>query len=179
MHLIDDSPADEAFLLELLNTTPFVDRAQRDLLDGEPGRAWLRDRGGDGSAAEQDETRAARRALQAVARGDEGAQSLATLLSGVRLAPSIVDGGVSWDVVELPPDRRLAVRALLAWDALRRTSPGRLRPCANDECALFLVDHSKPNRAHWCSMASCGNRMKARRHHERTRSDASAAEPGG
>jgi hypothetical protein len=30
-------------------------------------------------------------------------------------------------------------------------------------------DHSKPNNARWCSMAVCGNRMKARRHYERTR----------
>ena len=48
-------------------------------------------------------------------------------------------------------------------------SPGRLRPCANDECRLFLDDHSKANAARWCSMAVCGNRMKARRHYERAR----------
>ncbi|MCZ2822796.1 MULTISPECIES: CGNR zinc finger domain-containing protein [unclassified Modestobacter] len=179
MQLVDDSPADEAFLLELLNTTPIVDRAQRDTLDGEPGRAWLRERGGDGSAAEQGATRAARDALQAITRGDEGAQSLAPLLSDVRLAPLIEDEGISWSLTDVPPARALAVRALLAWDAVRRTGPGRLRPCANDECALFLIDHSKPNRARWCSMATCGNRMKARRHHERTRAEASAAESGG
>ncbi|MGW0016543.1 CGNR zinc finger domain-containing protein, partial [Streptomyces tendae] len=26
------------------------------------------------------------------------------------------------------------------------------------------MDRSKPNSARWCSMAECGNRMKARRH---------------
>ena len=46
-------------------------------------------------------------------------------------------------------------------------NPGRLRPCANDECRLFLIDHSKANAARWCSMAVCGNRMKARRHYQR------------
>jgi predicted RNA-binding Zn ribbon-like protein len=66
-------------------------------------------------------------------------------------------------------ERGPAVRAVLAWDELRRTSPGRLRPCENTECALFLIDHSRPNRARWCSMATCGNRMKARRHYERTK----------
>ncbi|GAA4732454.1 CGNR zinc finger domain-containing protein [Modestobacter marinus] len=178
MRLVDDRPADEAFLLELLNTTPVVDRTQQDLLDGDQGRAWLRDRGGDGSVAEQDATRAARDALQAVARGNEGAQALAPLLSDVRLMPSIEDEGISWSLTDVPPPRTLVVRALLAWDAVHRTSPGRLRPCANDECALFLIDHSKPNRARWCSMATCGNRMKARRHHERTRAEASTVEPG-
>ena len=48
-------------------------------------------------------------------------------------------------------------------------SPGRLRPCANDECRLFLIDRSKAGTARWCSMAVCGNRMKARRHYERAR----------
>ncbi|MEU1163642.1 CGNR zinc finger domain-containing protein [Streptomyces sp. NPDC005921] len=47
--------------------------------------------------------------------------------------------------------------------------PGRLRPCANPECRLFLLDRSKGNSARWCSMAVCGNRMKARRHYRRTR----------
>jgi predicted RNA-binding Zn ribbon-like protein len=63
----------------------------------------------------------------------------------------------------------LAVRAILTWDALARQSPGRLRPCANGECRLFLIDRSKANAARWCSMAVCGNRMKARRHYQRSR----------
>jgi len=58
--------------------------------------------------------------------------------------------------------------AVLAWDELRAESPGRLRACANPECRLFLIDHSKPNSARWCSMATCGNRMKARRHYRRS-----------
>ncbi|WP_425503278.1 CGNR zinc finger domain-containing protein [Psychromicrobium silvestre] len=45
--------------------------------------------------------------------------------------------------------------------------PGRLRPCANLECNKFLIDHSRPNTARWCSMADCGNRLKARRHQAR------------
>jgi predicted RNA-binding Zn ribbon-like protein len=52
-------------------------------------------------------------------------------------------------------------------DALRRTRPGRLRPCENPECALFLLDRSKPNKARWCSMAVCGNQNKARRYRSR------------
>jgi predicted RNA-binding Zn ribbon-like protein len=45
--------------------------------------------------------------------------------------------------------------------------PGRLRPCANPECRLFLLDESRSGTARWCSMATCGNRLKARRHHAR------------
>jgi predicted RNA-binding Zn ribbon-like protein len=61
-----------------------------------------------------------------------------------------------------------AVRAVTAWGALQEARPGRLRPCANDECRLFLLDRSRANRARWCSMAVCGNREKARRHYGRT-----------
>jgi predicted RNA-binding Zn ribbon-like protein len=71
--------------------------------------------------------------------------------------------------LSVPPDRELAVRAVLTWAALAKRSPGRLRPCANGECHLFLIDHRKANSARWCSMAACGNRMKARRHYQRVR----------
>jgi predicted RNA-binding Zn ribbon-like protein len=157
---------DEAFLLDLLNTTPIIDGVQRDDLD----RSWLRAHGHSGSAAEWQATRAARSALQAVVRGQQPASSLGRLLDGVRYRPSVDGEGVQWQL-QTPTGRTAAARAVLAWDTLRRTRPGRLRPCANLECALFLIDHSKPNKARWCSMAVCGNRMKARRHYERTRAN--------
>jgi predicted RNA-binding Zn ribbon-like protein len=156
--------ADETFLLDLLNSTPVVDGVERDELDDE----WLRAHDGTGSAAELAATREARAALQAVVRGAAPVDALAPLLAEVRRLPSVTADGVEW-TVEVAAARRQAVRAVLAWDALRRGSPGRLRPCANTECRRFLIDHSKPNRARWCSMALCGNRMKARRHYERTR----------
>lgn len=68
-----------------------------------------------------------------------------------------------------PRDDRLPVDAVLAWSTVSARLPGRLRPCANAECELFLVDHSRPGTAKWCSMATCGNRMKARAHAQRVR----------
>ena len=156
--------ADETFLLDLLNSTPVVDGVQQDVLDTD----WLRAHDGTGSTEEWEATRQARDALQALVRGETPADVLAPLLDGVIRRPSITAEGVEW-TVDVDKARRLAVRAMLAWDAVHRGSPGRLRPCANEECALFLIDHSKPNKARWCSMAVCGNRMKARRHYERTR----------
>jgi predicted RNA-binding Zn ribbon-like protein len=70
---------------------------------------------------------------------------------------------------DVADDEALAVRAMLTWDRLRKTAPGRLRPCANEDCSLFLLDRSQANAARWCSMAVCGNRMKARRHYQRRR----------
>jgi len=157
---------DETFLLDLLNSTPVVDGTQRDVLDAD----WLRAHDGTGSTAEWEAAREARDVLQALVRGEAEPDALAPLLDGVVRRPAVTADGVEW-TVEVVDSRRPAVRAVLAWDAVHRTSPGRLRPCANDECALFLIDHSKPNKARWCSMAVCGNRMKARRHYERTRNN--------
>ena len=163
MPVREDLVTNDTFLLELLNTTPVIDGSQQDTL----GRDWMRAHGGTGSAAELAATREARDVLQDVARGAD-ASSLGPLLEGVSRRPSAHARGIEWEL-EVESVRRPAVRAVLAWDELRRTSPGRLRPCANTDCRLFLIDRSKPNNARWCSMAVCGNRMKARRHYQRNR----------
>jgi predicted RNA-binding Zn ribbon-like protein len=160
---------DEVLLLDLLNSTPVVDGAQRDLLaaDGE-AQEWARARGGAGSPAEVARLRRVRDRLQAVVRGAEPPDALAPFLDGVRLVPGIGNGGLTW-TLDVADEARLSARALLAWGHVQEAMPGRLRPCANDECRLFLLDRSKPNSARWCSMKVCGNRLKARRHYERTR----------
>jgi predicted RNA-binding Zn ribbon-like protein len=160
---------DEVLLLDLLNSTPVVDGAQRDLLadDGE-SREWARARGGVGSATEIAHLRRVRDLLQAVVRGVQPPDALMPFLSGVRLTPEIESGGLRW-TLDVADDERLPARALLAWAQVQELMPGRLRACANDECRLFLLDRSKPNNARWCSMRTCGNRLKARRHYERTR----------
>jgi predicted RNA-binding Zn ribbon-like protein len=164
-----EAETDEAFLLAVLNSTPVIDGVPADdLADPARGRAWLASVGGAGTQAELRHVLEAREALQAVVRGDEPPAVLAPLLEGASWTPALRDGRIAW-TLSVPPDRRLAVRAVLTWDTLARNHPGRLRPCANDECRLFLIDHSKAGTARWCSMAVCGNRMKARRHYQRAR----------
>jgi predicted RNA-binding Zn ribbon-like protein len=161
--------ADEEFLLELLNTTPVIDGVSHDELgDAASGTAWLSAHGRPASPAEWRSVRSARDCLQSVVRHGASAQTLEPLLNRVVRRPEFESDGLRWRL-DVPSGRHAAVAAVLAWDELRRTSPARLRPCANDECQLFLIDHSKPNRARWCSMAVCGNRLKARRHYERVR----------
>ncbi|MGW2564457.1 CGNR zinc finger domain-containing protein [Streptomyces sp. NPDC001514] len=159
-------------LLELLNTTPVVHGVVQDqLADPESARPWQRAHGGIGTAEEHGHLLQARDALQGVVRGSQSATSLAPFLKGVTYRPQVSSAGVSWEL-EAPKERRMAAEAVMAWSALQETMPGRLRPCANPECRLFLLDRSKTNRARWCSMAVCGNRMKARRHYQRTRDGA-------
>jgi predicted RNA-binding Zn ribbon-like protein len=54
--------------------------------------------------------------------------------------------------------------------------PERLRICASDTCRWVFYDDSPTARRRWCSMASCGNRAKARRHRERQRAEADRQE---
>jgi predicted RNA-binding Zn ribbon-like protein len=164
-----DPVPDQDFLLALLNSTPVIDGVPADdLADATRARAWLAGFGGQGTEAELKHVREAREALQGVVRGEQPPAVLAPVLRDVTYRPAVTGSGITWTLTAAS-DRDLAVRAVLAWDALRQRAPGRLRPCANDECRLFLIDHSKAGAARWCSMAVCGNRMKARRHYQRAR----------
>ncbi len=162
------TPEDEVLLLDLLNSTPVADGRQLDLLAADDeAQAWARAHGGAGSAREVAHLRQVRDRLQEVVRGTAGVDMLAPLLAEVRLRPDVTPHGVSWHL-DVPNGRQLPSRAVLAWVRIHEQLPGRLRPCANDECRLFLLDRSRPNTARWCSMKACGNRLKARRHYERT-----------
>ncbi|TXI60877.1 CGNR zinc finger domain-containing protein [Mycolicibacterium mageritense] len=166
MELVEVGLRDEALLLDLLNTTPVMDGVQHDLLAEGAARAWLREHGA--AEGELPDLVAARNVLQAVVRESESADKLDPFLKAVALRPTATVDGLSWEL-DTDDAMRGAVRAVLAWDALRISGPGRLRACANPDCRLFLIDRSKPNTARWCSMAICGNRMKARRHYQRAK----------
>lgn len=164
-----EAASDEVFLLGLLNSTPVVDGVPTDdFADSRRARAWLAGVGGLGTERELRHVLEARQLLQAVLHGEESPDVLAPILQGAAYIPAITDGRVAW-TLSVAPERELALRAILTWDSLAKNSPGRLRPCANDDCHLFLIDRSKAGTARWCSMATCGNRMKARRHYQRVR----------
>jgi predicted RNA-binding Zn ribbon-like protein len=167
-----ETMSDEGFLLALLNTTPVVDGAPTDdLEDGDRARNWLASVGGHGTDPELRYVREVRAMLQAIVRGERPPEVLAPTLRGAVVQPAISGGEITW-ALSVAPERELAIRAVLTWDALAKQSPGRLRPCANGQCHLFLIDRSKAGTARWCSMAICGNRMKARRHRRKARATA-------
>lgn len=148
----------QAVLLDLLNTTPVIDGQMVDQLDGR----WLREHGS--AKDDLDVARTVRDDLQRVVRMETDASALGRYLADVRQVPDIGPDGVDWSLEADWP-----ARLVLAWGDLERDMPGRLRPCANDECRLFLIDRSRAGTARWCSMGVCGNRMKARRHYSRIR----------
>jgi predicted RNA-binding Zn ribbon-like protein len=160
---------DDQALMQALNSTPVADGRRQDLWreDHEVDR-WAREHGGLGGDEERRWLRTARDALQAVESGTSAEPRLRRVLSGVRKVPQPGASGIEWHL-EAPPERRLAVELVLAWADVKERMPGRLRPCENPECRLFLLDRSRANTARWCSMKTCGNRLKARRHQARAR----------
>jgi predicted RNA-binding Zn ribbon-like protein len=148
----------QAVLLDLLNTTPVIDGQMVDRLDPR----WLR---GHGMAKDGlDAVRRVRDDVQRVVRMEADASVLRRYLTDVRQVPDIGADGVAWSLEADWP-----AQLVLAWGEVERDLPGRLRPCANDECRLFLIDRSRAGTARWCSMSGCGNRMKARRHYSRAK----------
>ena len=52
---------------------------------------------------------------------------------------------------------------------LRRSTPPRLKVCANPDCRRVFVDESRNRSRRWCSSTACGNRLRVRRHRESRR----------
>lgn len=140
---------DEADLLALLNSAPVRDGQIVETLHGVDAPL-----------------RAVRDHLQSVIRGQQAPRILRPYLAEIVQLPEITASGVDW-AISGPQAALPAARLVLEWARVQRELPGRLRACANPECNKFLIDHSRPNSARWCSMAECGNRLKARRHHAR------------
>jgi predicted RNA-binding Zn ribbon-like protein len=57
--------------------------------------------------------------------------------------------------------------ARAAAELLTREPPAPIRECDGAQCTWLFLDFSRGRSRRWCSMASCGNRAKARRHYHR------------
>ena len=82
-------------------------------------------------------------------------------------------GGRGWAVGAVSPSGD-ALLAPVLWSAGDLLTGGRLdkvRRCANPECGWLFLDDSRAGKRRWCSMSSCGNRAKARRHYHKSRAE--------
>jgi predicted RNA-binding Zn ribbon-like protein len=113
--------------------------------------------------------------FSAVAAGREPPQAhmevfnaaLAGALSQARLVPRGDEFGWGW--ASLSPEFPLWEVVRSAADVLTSPDVRKVRECGAAECRWLFIDTSKNRSRQWCSMQSCGNREKARRHYERTR----------
>lgn len=62
--------------------------------------------------------------------------------------------------------------ARAAAELLTREPPAPVRECGGSQCTWLFLDFSRTRSRRWCSMTSCGNREKARRHYHRSRGQA-------
>jgi len=78
---------------------------------------------------------------------------------GVRLHP--VDG---YRLVAegVGVDRPIGELLMAVTAAMTAGNWNRLKVCANETCQLCFYDSSRNRSGRWCSMATCGNRMKGR-----------------
>jgi predicted RNA-binding Zn ribbon-like protein len=72
-------------------------------------------------------------------------------------------------------DRPLWAIVRSAADLLVSDDRTQLRECSADDCHWLFLDTTRNRSRQWCSMTSCGNRAKARRHYARGRSARPAA----
>jgi predicted RNA-binding Zn ribbon-like protein len=70
------------------------------------------------------------------------------------------------------PRRALGTIALDAATMLGTDQRSRIRICASETCSGRFFDRSPAGRRRWCSMRTCGNEAKARRHRQRQRQSA-------
>jgi predicted RNA-binding Zn ribbon-like protein len=78
-------------------------------------------------------------------------------------------GGFGWRAETASPTVATMLAPVLWSAGALLTGPqlAQIRECANDECLWLFVDDSRNGTRRWCSMQSCGNRAKARRHYLR------------
>jgi len=81
--------------------------------------------------------------------------------SARRLAPAEMSLRWLWQKPDAP-ERPLWELALTSENLLTSEDVRRARMCADDDCGVMFVDYSRAGARRWCSMASCGNRHKAR-----------------
>jgi len=95
--------------------------------------------------------------------------TIAWAAARLRLEPE--GSGFAWTWLQLETSLE-APLAPIAWSAaelMTGTDLSRVRECDGDGCTWLFLDTSRNRSRRWCSMSTCGNRAKARRHYRRKR----------
>ncbi|QER90516.1 CGNR zinc finger domain-containing protein [Streptomyces tendae] len=170
----------EPLPLDLLNTRWVDNDGAHDLLERPGGLAiWLSSAGLADIAPDTQETLGAllatRTALSwmVASEGSElelAREMLNDTLGHGRVRRLLGSAGPESVVETDTPGWNAAWRTADLYLRLLEEGPDRIRKCANPVCPLRFYDTTKNGGRRWCSMGACGNRAKARRHHERHQS---------
>jgi predicted RNA-binding Zn ribbon-like protein len=170
----------------LVNTVERPDGSDR-LADLSDARPWLVDNNllaptADLTTADLDLVRAVREALRTMlVHNAGGPPPNKTALAALRTVAA--EGTVRADVREAGQVRlsatgdsvreRLVELLVIIRDAQRDGTWARLKACANEECQWAFYDKSRNHGGSWCTMATCGNKLKNREFRARRRLAAS------
>jgi predicted RNA-binding Zn ribbon-like protein len=163
----------EPLAVDLVNTTWRRRDGECDALATTAGlAAWLHERG-LGEVHQNEQVRRAlvrtRTVLRAVLENEPGAEeALNAILARGTVVRSLRDGAVRQHVMVRDPAWTLAWESADDYLRLRDSGARRIRRCEQQSCVLYFYDPT--GRRRWCSMAGCGNRVKAQRHYARQRS---------
>jgi predicted RNA-binding Zn ribbon-like protein len=169
------APGTLASVQALVNTQYGHGRyAHVELTSPEQLRAWLVAHGllADGTPVTQGDFRRVfqlREALRSLLRANNETEILASQVDVLnRLtsnAPLTVrfhhDGLPTLELDIAGVDGTLARLLGIVFTAMTDGTWGRLKACRNDRCQKAFYDTSKNRSGAWCSMASCGSRLKA------------------
>lgn len=147
----------------------------------EPGAfaAWLVDHGGPADTAPGDDdvvlARRLRDALRALARANQDAPVDRAALDELnRVAGEVglragFTPAVGVEIASAAVGVRGVLGSVLAAVAVAMADGSwqRVKVCGNADCADVFYDQSRNRSGRWCTMAVCGNRIKARTFRER------------
>jgi predicted RNA-binding Zn ribbon-like protein len=170
----------------LVNTVERPDGSDR-LAELSDARPWLVDnnllaRTADLTTADLDLVRAVREALRTMLVHNAGGPppnktALAPLRTVAAEGTALADIGDAGEVrLSATGDsvrERLVELLVIIRDAQRDGTWARLKACANDECQWAFYDKSRNHGGSWCTMATCGNKLKNREFRARRRHAAS------
>ena len=171
----DTAPGDLGLLQAFVNTVDLQDGPEL-LTDQEALRGWLVAKGllAEGAPVEVGDLKhaiAVREAMRSVIGRNSGLAvypvALATLNEAATASKLRVRFG-SGGKARLEPEAAGAVGAMgrlvaTLYAAMQSEDWRRLKLCDADTCRWVFFDQSKNQSSRWCTMASCGNRAKARR----------------
>jgi predicted RNA-binding Zn ribbon-like protein len=93
------------------------------------------------------------------------------VFAGARPQLVVGPGGAPLLTERAPADSPRRALGMVALDAAEMLGSAqqrrRLRICASETCSGRFFDRSPAGRRRWCSMRTCGNEAKVRRHRER------------
>jgi predicted RNA-binding Zn ribbon-like protein len=182
----DGVPAEVAFAFDLANSrdervfSPHSRRSDgRDLIATRAElEAWLRFRLPDIGAVTDEDLDLVRRVRDAVRliaasntdpdRREDARRAMEELSRELPLRFSVDEAGdIGIEGTGSGVRRFLASALARAVAASGREAWSRLKMCAAPDCHWVFYDRSKPRTGRWCSMAVCGNRVKAREYRRR------------